>query len=59
MEFCDCAIDLSLNSTHKVFKHGSVLVRNGHIVGMGYNDQCRHAEENAIRHCVQRVLSGT
>ena len=56
MDFCNCAIDLSLQSTHDRFHHGAILVKGHEIVGRGYNNNSYHAEVNAILQCAQRVL---
>ena len=50
------AIDLSLKSPCTMHQHGAVLVKNGEIVGSGYNDQSKHAEVRAIDECLQRLL---
>lgn len=56
MEFCQCAIDMSLQSSHRVYKHGALLVRKNRIISSGYNDEHYHAEAMAIKRCLQRVL---
>jgi len=58
MQFKSDAIAISNQSSHKVFKHGALLVRGNYILSTGYNDYKNHAEVNAINNYIQQVLQG-
>ncbi len=59
MQFCKCAVDMSLRSTHSIHQHGAVIVKGKTVVATGYNNEYHHAEAKAIRQCVERVLQGS
>ncbi len=59
MRFCQCAIEMSKQSTHKMSHHGAVLVKGNQIIARGYNNHRHHAEAKAILQCVQRVLQNS
>ena len=54
--FCQCAIEISKQSTHRMSHHGAVLVKGNQIIASGYNNHRYHAEAKVILQCVQRVL---
>jgi len=59
MQFCEFAVDMSLQSTHKLHRHGALLIKGNTIIASGYNNEHHHAEAKAILHCVERVLQGS
>lgn len=56
--FREAAVDTASKSCHKYHKHGALLIKNGQIISIGFNDHKNHAEQNAIKNGY-RVLRGS
>ena len=56
MEFVDIAVEMASKSAG-YYQHGALLIRNGNIVGKGFNTASCHAELSAIEN-TYRVLWG-
>ena len=56
MEFLDIAIDAASKSCG-YYQHGALLIRNGNVISVGFNDSRHHAELSAIENGY-RVLWG-
>lgn len=56
MFLCNCALNISNNSCHKVSQHGAVIMKGKEIVAIGCNNENNHAETSAIYKALQRLL---
>jgi len=60
MEYIEMCLELADNSTCGKKKYGSVIVKNGEIIGKGYNHPIREVEEELCHPCIrEKINSGT